>query len=102
MEQFFFFFLNHLLSLFSLGGKAFNLSCECIYQNWHLGEVHLPVLSWVGPMSLDRLGQLGSLSSLGLFNWHVEQEETTGLIVVWNPVPLKDLSTNPWRAFSPK
>ena len=33
-------------------------------RNWHLGEVHLPVLSWVGPRSLDRLGQLGSLSSL--------------------------------------
>ena len=25
-------------------------------RNWHLGEVHLPVLSWIGPMSLDGLG----------------------------------------------
>ena len=49
-------FLYHLLSLFSLGGEAFNPSCECIYhdyyvfiplRNWHLGEVHLPVLSWI-------------------------------------------------------
>ena len=68
-------FLYHLLSLFSLGGEAFNPSCECIYhdyyvfiplRNWHLGEVHLPVLSWIGPTSLDGLGQLGSLSSLGV------------------------------------
>ena len=68
-------FLNHLLGLLSLGGKTFNPSCECIYhdyqvfiplRNWHLGEVHLPVLSWVGAMLLDRLGQLGSLSSLGV------------------------------------
>ena len=38
----------------------------------------------------------------GLFNWQVGQEETTCLIVVWRPVPLKDLSSNLWRAFSPK
>ena len=38
----------------------------------------------------------------GLFNWQVEQEETTCLIVVWRPVPLKELSSNLWRAFSPK
>ena len=38
----------------------------------------------------------------GLFNWHVGQEETTCLIVVWRPIPLKDLSSNLWRAFSPK
>ena len=49
------FFFYHLLSLLGPGGKAFNPCCECIYQvfiplrNWHLGEVHLPVLSWVGP-----------------------------------------------------
>ena len=36
-----------------------------------------------------------------LFNWQVGQEETP-LIVVWRPVPLKDLSSNLWRAFSPK
>ena len=45
-------------------------------------------------MSLDRLGQLGSLSSWGLFNWP--------LIAVWRAVPMKDLSSNLWRAFSPK
>ena len=66
-------------------------------RNWHL-----PVLSWVGPTLLNRLGQLGSLSSLGLFNWQVGQEETTCLIVIWRPVLLKDLSSNLWRAFSPK
>ena len=66
-------FFYHLFSLFSPGGKAFSPSCECIYhdqqvfiplRNWHLGEVHLPDLSWVGPTSLDGLGQLGPLSSL--------------------------------------
>ena len=35
-------------------------------RNWHLGEVHLPVLSWVGSMLLDVLGELGSSSSLGV------------------------------------
>ena len=38
----------------------------------------------------------------GLFNWQVGQEETTCLLVIWRPVPLKDLSSNLWRAFSPK
>ena len=28
-----FFFLYHLLSLLSPGGKAFNPSCECIYHD---------------------------------------------------------------------
>ena len=100
----------HPLSHLSPGGKAFTPSCECIYhdsevfiplRNWNLGEVHLPVLSWVGPTSWDRLGQLGSLSSLGI-NWQVVQEETTYLIVAWRPVPLKEFSSNLWRAFSPK
>ena len=27
------FFFNHLLSLLSPGGKAFNPSCECIYHD---------------------------------------------------------------------
>ena len=53
-------------------------------------------------MPLDRLGQLGSSSSLGLFNWKVGQEETTYLIVIWRPLPLKDLSSHLWKAFSPK
>ena len=47
-------FFYRLLSFLSPGGKAFSPSCECIYynyqlfiplRNWHLGEVHLPVLS---------------------------------------------------------
>ena len=38
----------------------------------------------------------------GLVNWQVGQVETTCLIVVWRPVPLKELSGNLWRAFSPK
>ena len=37
-----------------------------------------------------------------LFNWQVGQEETTCLIVVCRPVPMKDLSSNLWRAFSHK
>ena len=55
-----------------------------------------------GPTPLDGLGQLGSLSSLWGFSWQVGQEETTCHIVVWRPVLLKDLSSNLWRAFSPK
>ena len=52
-------------------GKPFSLLCACSYHNWqvfillrncHLGEVHLPVLSWVGPLPMDRLGELGSLA----------------------------------------
>ena len=38
----------------------------------------------------------------GLFNWQMGQEETTCLIVIWRSVPLKDLSSNLWRALSPK
>ena len=38
----------------------------------------------------------------GLFNCQVGQEETTCLIVIWRPIPLKDLSSNLWRVFSPK
>ena len=38
----------------------------------------------------------------GLFNWQVRQEETTCLRVIWRPVPLKDLSSNLWKAFCPK
>ena len=30
------------------------------------------------------------------------QEENTCLTVIWRPVPLKNLSSNLWRAFSPK
>ena len=37
-----------------------------------------------------------------LFNWQVGQEETTCLVVIWRPVPLKYISSNLWRAFSPK
>ena len=44
----------------------------------------------------------GLLAPWGLFNWQVGQEETTCLIVAWRPIPLKDLSSNLWRAFSPK
>ena len=38
----------------------------------------------------------------GLFNWQIGQEEITCLIVIWRPVPLKDLSSNLWKSFSPK
>ena len=44
----------------------------------------------------------GLCNPWGLFNWQVRQEETTCFIVVWKPVPLKNLSSNLWRAFSPK
>ena len=71
-------------------------------RNWCLGEVHLPILSWVGNTPLDGLGHWGLRAPWGLFNWQVKQEETTCLIVIWRPVPLKDLSSNLWRAFSPK
>ena len=45
---------------------------------------------------------LGLRAPWVLFNWQVGQEETTCFIVVWKPVPLKDLSSNLWTAFSPK
>ena len=60
------------------------------------GEIRLPVLSWVGPKWLDRLGQL--LGSCLIGKW----DKRRPFIVVWRPVPLKDLSSNPWKAFSPK
>ena len=114
---FFFFFFFNLLIFLSLGRKAFNPSCECIChdqyipsRNWHLGEVQLPALSQVCPMCY--LGSAthglpmgcaswGLRAPWGLFFWQVGQEETTCLIVVWRPAPLKDLSSNLWRAFSP-
>ena len=68
----------------------------------HLGDVHLPVLSWVGPMPLDGMASWGLRAPWWLFNWQVGQEEITYLIVIWRPVPLNDLSSNFWRAFSPK
>ena len=37
-----------------------------------------------------------------LFNWKMGQEETTCIIVIWRSVPLKELSSSLWRAFSPK
>ena len=51
------------------------------------------VIGWAGPAGVFEL--LGD-------NWQVGQEETTCLMVVWRPVPLKDLSSNLSRAFSPK
>ena len=44
----------------------------------------------------------GLWAPCGLLNWQVGEEKTTCLIVVWRPSPLKDLSSNLWRAFSPK
>ena len=73
-----------------------------IIRNWHLGEVYLPVLSWVGPMLLGSWASWGLQAPWELFNWQVGQEQTTCLIVIWRPVPLKDFSNNLWRAFSPK
>ena len=71
-------------------------------QNWYLGEVQLPVLSWAGPCRWMGWTSWGLWDPWGLFNWQVGQEETTCLIVIWRPVPLKDLSSNLWRGFSPK
>ena len=65
------------------------------------GEVHLPVLSWLVPTSLDGMGCLGSSSYLGGCLTGKWDKETACLIVVWSPVPLKDLFSNLWRAFSP-
>ena len=58
-----------------------------------LGRPH--IVGWAGPAG-------GLWAPWGLFNWQMGQEETTCLIIVWRPVPLKDLSSNLWRAFSPK
>ena len=49
-----------------LSSSSSSSSSSIPLRNWHLGEVHLPVLSWVGPTLLDGLGQLGSWSSLGI------------------------------------
>ena len=53
-------------------------------------------------MLLGQAGPVGVFALLGgclIGKW---DKRTTCLIVVWRPVPLKDLSSNLWRAFSPK
>ena len=57
------------------------LAVPCHWTGWASWSLHAP---W------------------GLFNWQVGQEETTCLLVIWRPVPLKGLSSNLWRAFSSK
>ena len=110
-NSFVFFFFYHLLSLLSLGGKACNLSCNVsIMTNRYLYPWETGI--WVKPICQSSPGYVpgrwtgwtswGLQASWGLFNWQVGQEETTCLIVVWRPVPLKDLSSNLWGAFSPK
>ena len=93
-----FFFLNHLLSLLSLGGKAFNPSCGC-YLSWLIGIYILEklasgwspsaspllgrsyVIGWVGPAGVfellggflvgkrDKRRSLALWSFGGLFLW---------------------------------
>ena len=65
---------------------------KSIYQPWP----GLAPLHWMGWASW------GLQAPWRLFSWQVGQEETTCLIVVWRPVPLKNLSSSLWRAFSPK
>ena len=84
-----------------------------MYLSWLIGIYTLEKLAsgW-GPSAspllgrphiVGRAGPAGGLwAPWGLFNWQMGQEETTSLIVVWRTVPLKDLSSNLWRAFSPK
>ena len=55
-----------------------------------------------GPMPLDRLGQLGSSSSLGVVLLASGTRGDSLPYSPWRPVPLKDLSGSLWRAFSPK
>ena len=67
---------------------------------------------WVKSISQSSLGcvpchwmgwaRWGLWAPWGLFNQQVEHEKNTCLIVVWRPVPLKDLSSDLWTAFSPK
>ena len=98
------FFFCHLLSLQS------NL---WLYLSWLVDIYTLEKLAsgW-SPSASPFLGRSHAVGTgwaswslrapWGLFNWQVGQEETICLIVVWRPIPLKDLSSNLWRAFSPK
>ena len=56
-----------------------------------LGRSH--ATGWAGPAEVFKL--FGGCGQVG-------REETTCLIVIWRPFPLKDLSSSLWRAFSPK
>ena len=73
---------------------VFELLEGCLIGKWD--KRRPPVLYWTGWASW------GLWAPWGLLNWQVGQEETTCLIVVWRPVPLKDLSSNLWRAFPPR
>ena len=68
-------FLYHLLSLFSLGGEAFNPSCECIYhdyyvfiplRNWHLGESPSTSPLLGRPHLIGQAGPAGVFELLGV------------------------------------
>ena len=77
-----------------------------------LGRSH--AIGWLRPAEIFKLLADAAAKSLQscltlcdpidgrLFNWQVGQDKTTCLIVIWRSVPLKDLSSNLWRAFSPK
>ena len=72
------------------------------FEKLATGWIHQPVLSWVGPMSLDGLGQLGSSSSLGVV---LLASGTGGGHLPYSCLGTyssEDLSSNLWRAFSPK
>ena len=84
-----------------------------MYLSWLIGVFTLEKLTsgWspsaspllAGPTPLDGLGQLGSFFELFEgFSWQGGQVEATCLIVVWRSVLLKELSSNLWRAYSPK
>ena len=85
--------LSWLICIYSLEKLAPGWSP---YVSPLLGRYH--IIGHAGPDPLS----WGLQAPWELFNCQVGQEETTCLIVIWRPVPLKQLSSNLWRAFSPK
>ena len=59
-----------------------------------LGRSNLGMISRSSFLTTSSWSSCSLQASWGLFNWQVGQEETTCLIIVWRPAPLKDLSSN--------
>ena len=113
---FFFLFVclfYQLLRLLIQVGKPQSILWMCL--SWPIGIYTLEKLTsgW-SPSARPLLGRchiLGRTRPAGVFEflggcfligkWD-KRRPTTWLIVVWRPVPLKELSSHRWRAFSPK
>ena len=82
-----------------------------MYLSWLIGTYTLEKLAsgWSSSVSpvLDRSLAIGWAGPAGVFKLlggclNGKWDKRRPFIVVWRPVPLKDLSSNPWKAFSPK